>query len=352
MRQSITEAAGMRYVGLDVSDRSLYYAIADEAGATVAEGSVRLTRGALVGELGDLSPARVALEAGTHSRWLAALFQALGCEVRIADPRQIPLITASQKKTDRRDAAMLARLVRVDPELLSPIEHRREETQCDLLWIRARATLVKSRTAMVNSMRGLVKGFGYALPATMSGAALARVFASLPEPVQAPLAGLLRMVAAITKEIEQADEALAELAREHYPETARLAAVPGVGPVTALTFVLTLDRPERFRRSRDVGAFLGLCPRQQQSGESCPQLGITKAGDRYLRSLFVQAAQALLRTRTKDSAIQQWGRKLCGGGGDRRARKRAVIAVARKLAVLLHKLWVTGEEFRPFPVTV
>ena len=140
MKQIITEAAGMRYVGLDVSDRSLYYVIADAEGATVAEGSVRLTRGALVKELGDLAPARVALEAGTHSRWLAALFQGLDCEVRIADPRQIPLITASQKKTDRRDAAMLARLVRVDPELLSPIEHRREETQCDLLLIRARAT--------------------------------------------------------------------------------------------------------------------------------------------------------------------------------------------------------------------
>ena len=156
------------------------------------------------------------------------------------------------------------------------------------------------------------------------------------------------MIDLLSLAIEESVEDITTRMREKYPAALKLMKVPGVGPITALSFVLTLGSPERFRDSRDVGAFLGMTPKRKQSGERDPRLGITKAGDSTLRRLLVQCAHHILGHFGKDSALRQWGQKLAARGGPN-ANKRAIVAVARKLSVILHKLWRTGEEYVPFP---
>jgi transposase len=159
------------------------------------------------------------------------------------------------------------------------------------------------------------------------------------------MSGLLEQVDRLTQKICDYDRCIAEMAAQH-PEVEQLASVPGVGTLTAAAFVLTLGRKERFVHSRDVGSFLGLRPRRRQSGEQDPQLGISKNGDKYLRKLMVQCAHHILGHWGKDSALRQWGLSKSAGSAN---KKRAIIAVARKLAVLLHRMWTTGESFKPFP---
>ena len=256
-------------------------------------------------------------------------------------------ITASDTKNDRNDAMKLARLARADRNLLAPVEHRTAEQQADLAVIRARDALVRARTLLVNTARSVAKGFGVRLPAAVTATFGARALAGLAAHLQAALGGLLEEIDTLGVKIREYDAGIAEVGAR-YPEVARLASVPGVGTLTATAYVLTLGRKERFVHSRDVGSFLGLRPRQRQSGERDPQLGISRGGDKYLRKLLVQCAHHVLGHWGKDSALRQWGLSKSGGG----KKKRAVIAVARKLSVLLHRMWTTGEGFKPFPKMV
>jgi transposase len=235
---------------------------------------------------------------------------------------------------------------RVDPRILSPIQHRSLEAQHDLAIIRARAALVRVRTALINTARGLAKASGHRLPRTTSDRVAARCRATLPAILEASVGPLLDQIGQLRSQIEKMDLQIKQLAAHRYPESARLEQVPAVGPITAMTYLLTIEDPQRFRKSRDVGSFLGMCPRRNQSGQRDPQLGISKAGNVYLRSLLVQCAQCLLRKGAPDSALKRWGLKLSGRGG-KNAKKRAVVAVARKLSVLLHKLWVSGKPYDP-----
>ena len=157
---------------------------------------------------------------------------------------------------------------------------------------------------------------------------------------------LLEEVASLTEKIHGCDEQIEQIARTKYPETELLKQVSGVGTLIALTFVLTLEDPARFQKSRQVGCYVGLRPKQRDSGESQPQLGISKEGDVYLRKLLVQGAHCILGRRGPDTDLKRWGLKLCARGG-RNAKKRALVAVARKLGILLHRLWVTGEVYEP-----
>ena len=211
--------------------------------------------------------------------------------------------------------------------------------------IRARDALVRSRTLLVNTARSLAKGFGLRLPASITLSFGARALTRLTGQLQTAMSGLLQQIDALSKQIRDYDQRIEQVAAQH-PEVERLASVFGVGTLTATTFVLTLGRKERFAHSRDVGSFLGLRPRQKQSGERDPQLGISKSGDQYLRKLLVQCAHHILGQWGKDSALRQWGLSKTDGCP---GKKRAVIAVARKLAVLLHRMWITGEIFKPFP---
>jgi transposase len=270
-----------------------------------------------------------------------------GHDVLVANPRKIRLITESDRKSDRVDAESLARLARADRLLLAPIQHRTQEKQVQLSVIRARHVLVRTRTALINCARGLVKPMGLRLPASSAEAFAKRAAAiSLPELLRVALGPLLKQVEAVIQAIRDYDRQIEQIAATQYPETCLLKQIKGVGTLISLTYVLTLEDPHRFAKSRDVGAFLGFLPREKQSGERAPRLGISRAGNEYLRTLLVQGAHYILGPLGPDTDLRRWGLQLAarGGGG---AKKRAVTAVARKLSVLLHHFWKTGEVYVP-----
>lgn len=336
-------------MGVDLGDRSSRYCILDEQGEVLAEGSVATTKKGFAQVLGSKPRSRVALEVGTHSPWVSRYLGDMGHEVIVANARRVRLITDSTSKDDRLDAKTLARLARIDPELLSPIRHRSAQSQADLMLIRARAVLVEARTMLVNAARGLTKSYGERLPSCGTGQIREELTASLSEPLQNVLKPLLAEVASVSERIREYDEQIENTAKSRYPETALLKQVHGVGTLTALTYVLTVDDPYRFLRSRDAGAYFGLRPRRRESGDSRPQLRITKEGDAYVRKLLVQCAHHILGPFGQDSDLRRWGLELASRGG-KNAKKRALVAVARKLAVLLHKLWVSGEVYEPLHV--
>lgn len=333
-------------VGLDLSDKKGTFVELDADGHLVAAGAVALTEAGLRKGFGGGERRRIALEVGTHSPWVSRLLADLGHEVIVANPRQVALISRNPRKTDRVDAESLARLARVDPTLLRPMQHRGEQAQADLAVIRARDSLVKARTELVNHVRGAAKAMGTRLPACSAETFHYKVQLLLAPLLRPALVPLLAQIEQLTLQIRRYDRTLADLVCERYPETARLRQVRGVGPVTAAAFVLTIDDAGRFRRSRAVGSYLGLVPRQDQSGAQKPELGISKAGDPHLRRLLVQCAQYLLGPFGQDCDLRRWGLGLAGTGSSQR-KKKAVAAVARKLAVLLHHLWVTGATYEP-----
>lgn len=331
------------FIGMDLSDKRATVVVINSEGLVVEEDSVPVTPAGLSSYLSGRDRSRVAIEAGTHSPWVSRIIEGSGHEVIVANSRQIPLIFRSNRKNDRVDATSLARLARLDPELLHPMKHRTEKAQEDLAVLRSRDALVKARTSLVNHVRGTVKALGHRLPSCSAGAFATRVAELLPEGLRDALSPVVETIAGLTARIGDYDSKVEELAETRYREAAVLKQVNGVGPLTSLAFVLTLEDPYRFRRSRDVGAFLGLTPRQRQSGATNLQLHISKAGDAFLRRLLVQCAHYVLGPFGQDSDLRRWGLKLATGG----SRKRATIAVARKLAVLLQRLWVTGEVYEP-----
>jgi transposase len=333
-------------IGLDLGDKTSRYCIIDRDGEVLVERSTATTKKGLTQAFASLSASRIALEVGTHSPWVKRLLESWNHEVVVANAHRVKLITSSTRKDDRLDARTLARLARIDPQLLSPIRHRSEKSQSHLVMIRARAGLVEARSKLISSLRGLVKSFGERLPSCDADQMSVERLATLTAPLQAALQPMVSAVEALTRQIREYDQKIAQIARTEYPETARLRQVTGVGELIALSFVLTLDDPHRFQRSRDVGPYLGFRPKRRDSGESRPQLRITKEGDAYLRKLLVQGAHYILGWRGPDTDLRRWGMKLAAHGG-KNAKKRAVIAVARKLAVLLHRLWITGEAYEP-----
>ena len=292
------------------------------------------------------SPARIAIEAGSHSPWANSLLAELGHEVLVANPRKVRAIYSNDKKSDRVDAEQLARFARLDPKLLSPITQRGMPTRAVLAILRSRGALVDARTQLVKPVRGCVKPFCMRLAACSTRAFATRAAWEIPRELRRALVPVLRTIAELSERIVKFERHIEAIGRERYPETARLRQVDGVGPITALTFVLTLEDPKRFRKSRSVGAYLGLRPGRGQSGKSDPEMRITKAGDGDLRCLLVQSGQYILGPFGKDSDLRRFGLELAGRGS-KKAKKRAVVAVARKLAVLLHRLWVTGADYEP-----
>jgi len=345
-KQILEMAASKRLtIGLDLGDVTSSYCILNEAGEVVSEGQLPTTRAGLNSLLEKMPPSRVALEVGTHSPWVSRHITGLKHEAIVANAHKVKLITQSTRKNDRIDAQKLARLARVDPELLSPIRHRGAEAQADLAVIRARADLVEARTALINSARGLVKPLGERLKKCDADQVEEALAKPLSEAAQVVAGPLLKSVEAIREQIKVFDEKIEEIA-ERYPEVILLKQVYGVGTLIALTYILTIEDAERFEHSRDVGPFLGMQPKQRESGSSRPELGISKTGDRLLRSYLVQAAHCNLRKGAPDSDLRAWGLSKVGAGG-KGAKRRALVAMARKLAVLLHRLWVTGEVYDP-----
>jgi transposase len=296
---------------------------------------------------GKLPASVVALEVGTHSPWVSRLLERQGHEVIVANARRVKLISESSRKNDRLDAEFLARLARADRKLLSPVRHRSEQAQVDLMGVRVRSQLVELRTQTVNAARGLVKSFGQRLPKCDAHSLRESHAAELEPAIRAHIERLLRVARQLTEEIAKCDAELEKLSAERYgEETRRLKQVPGVGPITSLAYVLTLDDASRFKHSRDVGCYLGLRPKRDDSGQSQPELRISKEGDVYVRKLLVQCAQHMLSRRSPDCDLKQWGLTIAAKG-KKKAKRRAVVAVARKLAILLHRLWVDGQPYQP-----
>ncbi len=337
-------------IGLDLGDKKSQYCVVDGAGEIVAEGSVSTTRTALEQQFKSYAGSVVALEAGTHSGWVSRVLKQIGLEAVVANPRKVRLIAESTQKSDPEDARMLARLARVDRKLLFEIHHRSEAAQLDLTVIRARAGLVEARTKLVNSLRGLTKTLGSRLRKCDADAITVEVLEGLPEAVKGALTPLVVQIQALTMGIEEYDQRVAAMG-EQYCEIERLKQVRGVGDLIALTYVLTLGDKARFERSRDVGCYLGMVSQRRNSSESQPELSISKQGDTYLRSLLVQGAHYILSRRGPDTDLKRWGVRLAQRGDQKskgkKAKRRAVVAVARKLGVLLHRLWVSGEKYEP-----
>jgi transposase len=316
-----------------------------ETGEVLEESRVRTSRKALEESFGGRQRLRIALEVGPHSPWISRLLEGLGHEVLVAHARRVGLIAGNRRKTDRVDARLLARLARLDPELLCPIQHRGEQAQCDLAVLRSREVVVRARTQLINHVRGSVKAMGQALPKCSAPAFAKKVRERIPVGLQAALWPILDTIAQLSEQIRAYDREIEALCRR-YPETVVLRQVRGVGPLSSLAFVLVLQDPGRFETSRAVGAYLGMVPKMDESGESSPQLRITKEGDALLRRLMIQCAHYILGPLGKDCDLRRHGEKLAQRGGAI-AKKKAAVAVARKLAVLLHRLWITGEVYDP-----
>jgi transposase len=288
----------------------------------------------------------IAIEAGTHSPWISRLLTACGHEVIVANPVKVALITQNVQKTDPVDAEYLARLARFDRELLFPIQHRGEQAQIDLQMIRSRHIVVQTRSKLISHVRGAIKSFGERLPKCSTEAFVNTTKDSIPEVMRGSLTPMLKLIDQLSKTIAQYDRQVQKLVQTRYPEVEQVAQVKGVGALTGLGYVLVLEDASRFHRSRSVGPFLGLTSKKDQSGDSDPQRGITKAGDRLLRMLLMQSAQYILGHFGEDSDLRRHGERIAARGG-KRAKRRAVVAVARKLSVLLHRLWVSGETYDP-----
>ena len=331
--------------GLDLGDKYSHLCLLDTAsGEVLEEGRLRTTAQALGRRFEGLKPMRIAIEVGTHSPWVSRLLEERGHEVLVANARKLRLIHQNKHKTDKIDAENLARLARVDPKLLAPLKHRDEHTQAHLALLRSREALVEARTRLVNHVRGSVKAFGARLPKCSSASFHKKVAPQIPRELEEVLRPVLETIASLTERIKDYERKLEALAEERYPETKLLRQVRGVGPLTALAFVLTLEDPKRFRKSRAVGAYLGLTPAKKQSGERDLQQRISKEGDEMLRRLLVGSAHYILGPFGEDSDLRRHGEKIARRGG-KSAKKRAVVAVARKLSVLLHHLWISGEAY-------
>ena len=333
--------------GMDLGDKYSHLCLIDtQSGEIMEEGRLRTTPEAFRRRFSSERPLRIAIEAGTHSPWASRVLEECGHEVLVANARKLRLIYSNKRKTDEIDAENLARLARVDPKLLYPLKHRDEESQAHIALIRSREALVSARTQLVNHVRGTVKSFGARLPKGPARSFHNKAAEHIPEALMPALGPILETIGSLTQRIRDYDRKLETISKERYPETDLLRQVEGIGPLTVLTFVLTIEDPYRFEKSRSVGAYLGLVPGKDQSGESDPQKRISKEGDELLRKLLVSCAHYILGPFGSDSDLRRHGEKIASRGG-KNAKKRAAVAVARKLSVLLHSLWMSAEIYEP-----
>jgi transposase len=337
-------------IGLDLGEHRHRFCALDAGGEVVEEGTIANERLALAKLRARYPGALAIMEAGAHSPWISRHLEELGWRVIVSNPRKVRAIYQHERKCDERDALMLARIGRMDPALLYPVRHSSEQAQQDLLRIKLRDSLVRARVALINSVRFSLKSLGYSVCNPSSARFHQLVKEGLPDWLCQMISPSVEALAELTARIKVLEHEIIALARTKYPQTRWLEQIPGVGPITALYFVLKIETPTRFENVRDVGAFIGLCPRRDQSGASDPQLRISKRGDAYLRRLLVSASHYILGPFGPESALRQYGLALAAEG-TRRAKKRAIVAVARKLAVLLLSLWKNQALYQPFPST-
>lgn len=333
-----------RVCGLDLGDKKSQVCICTREGEVIVQAKVSTTQQGLSRYFEACAPMQIALETGTHSPWVSRLLRQWGHEVTVANPRKVRLISRSRRKNDRLDAQSLADLLSVRPQLLHPVEHVSVQVQADRGVLRARDALVRARSSLINHARGVVKALGGRVPKCSAESFARKASGTMPSELMPALCPLLDQIETICTTIKIYDRQIAELHKTRYPQTQKLRQIKGVGPITALSFVLCLGDPKRFQKSRTVGAYFGLVPAQRDSGESTPQLRISKEGNPLVRKLLVQCAQYILGPFGPDCDLRRFGQRVIGAGG-KSAKKRGMVAVARKLSVLLHRLLVTEEPY-------
>ena len=331
------------YVGFDVSKEETSFCVMDEIGEILAQGRVPSSPESLFAALKEhtLCPERIVLETGTLSCWLARGLRGYGLSVDVVDARQTHAVMKLQhNKTDANDAVLLAAIARSG--FYRSVSVKSEASQKQRGLIKARRHLVSQKRATENAIRGLLSAFGLRFPKG-SGKLAGRVRLALQDrPDLAPIIEpLLASAAALKAQIKRLDKDVIDAAKAS-PAAWLLMTVPGVGPITALAFAATIDEPGRFATSRDVGAYLGLTSRRNQSGEMDYSGRISKFGDALLRSLLYEAANSLLTVVRKAHPLKDWARRI----KKRRSHKKACVALARKLAVIMHRMLVSGEAFR------
>jgi transposase len=335
-----------RTLGLDLGDRRSSLCLIGAGGEILEEDQVATTKGALGNLFERMEPCQVVLEACGHVHWIARIAESKGHEIIVANPRELRLISQSGRKNDRNDARTLARLGRVDPELLRPIKLRGDACRASRALLHARDQLVRTRTKLVTFTRGQVKSFGGRIPSCSATSFHKSAAAHVPEPLTDSIGPVLEVLAQLDAQIRNLDAQIQGVSEERHPETAILRQVRGVGPVLALAYVSTIEDPARFSSSRSVGSYVGLAPGLYDSGAKTPQLRISKRGDRFLRRMLVNAATYILGPFGGDSDLRRFGERIARGGSQR-DKARARIAVARKLACQLHHLWRTGSVWEP-----
>jgi transposase len=333
-------------IGIDLGDQRSRFCVVDAGAEVVEKGWTAMTREAVSSCLARYPGARVVMEVGTPSPWVSRVSEALGHETFVANPSELYGRKRRKRRNDDLDAEQLARLGRADPALLSPIQHRGEQAQADLAVLQSRDMVVKQRSALISHVRSSVKAIGERLSDCSPEVFARRMEEQIPEQLRPALEPVLEQIASMTEAIKRYERGNQKRIEERYPEAERLQQIKGVGPLTALAYVLVIEDPKRFRSARSVGAYLGLVPRLDDSGDADPQLRITKAGSELARRYLVQAAHYILGPFGPDTDLRRWGLNLAARGG-KNAKKRATVAVARKLSVLLHRLWTTGAEYEP-----
>ena len=338
----------MTYAAIDLHTRESQIRIVDANGRVLVERRIPTRRDRFTAALAAFRPIRVLLESSTESEWVAQHLEADGCEVIVADPSYAPMYGTRSRviKTDRRDVAALADACRGG---FYRAAHRTTETQrARRQQLRVREQLVRMRVHALNAIRTIVRSEGGRIGGRLVGSYRTRVASvALPASTRTAIEPLLRAIEALTPLVKDLDRQLeAEARRDGVAQ--RLMTMPGVGPITALTFRARVDAIERFRDGGALTAYFGLVPREMSSGDSRRRGTITKAGDATMRSLLVQAAWAHWRVGRARTPLTEWAQRLA----TRRGKRTAVVALARRLARILFAMWRDGTTFAGRPVAV
>jgi len=336
-----------QYVGLDVSQKTTAICVVDGSGARVWQGECRSDPETMALIVRSRAPAavKVAFESGPLAVWHWHRLRELGLPIVCIHARHArAALEAQVNKTDANDAHGLAQLVRSG--WFRAVEVKSVESYRLRALLTTRSQLVAIRTRLYNQVRGLLKTFGIVLPAGKGGSFERLVERHVPADgcIELAIGGLMRIWREVTAELDQLNRRLQEIAKKE-EICRRLMSIPGLGPTTALAFVTAIDDPPRFKHSKDVGAYLGLTPRRYQSGEIDRVGHVSKCGDRLTRSLLFEAAGVLLYRSKCPTALRPWGLALSRRAGYDKAR----IALARKLAVLMHRMWTNGTSFATQP---
>ena len=336
-----------RTIGMDLGRSKSNFCIYGDDRERAEEGELRSTREVVAAFFDRQPPSRVVMEACGPCRWIAEEAVQAGHEVVVANPREFRVILTSHKKSDRNDARVLGEFGQFKPELLHPVKLRGTKCQAARTLLSSRGQVIAMRTELICVVRSAIADLGVEIGPTGASKNFHKYLeGKIPSVLSAALEPLLSVLESIDDAVNTFDRSIDHVSKEHFTETALLRQVHGVGPIIALTFVVTIEDAGRFKRSRDVGAFAGLVPRSRASCDATPELSITKRGDAALRKALVNAATYIVGPRGEECDLQRWGRKLQDRGGQR-SKAKARIAVARKLAVILHRLMLTGEVYNP-----